>query len=192
MCWDKLDEYYQKYDQSPAYPAAVVLHPGLKWRYFESQWTTPKQQGWLRQTKNRVKAFWEKEYKATGREAARQPYETQRHGRDPDPLAEFVPPPGFYDAQPITAARDEYEEYLRIPAEPCDKPLEWWKAHESQFPVLSRMALDLFSIPLMSAECERVFSAAKNLISDKRNRMKDDIIEVCTVLRHWLKELGKI
>ncbi len=115
-----------------------------------------------------------------------------RDDRELDPLAEFVPPPSFYDAQPITAARDEYEEYLRISAQPCDKPLEWRKAHESQFPILSRMALDLFSISLMSAEYERVFSAAKLLISDKRNRMKDDIIEVCTVLRHWLKELGKI
>ena len=54
------------------------------------------------------------------------------------------------------------------------------------------MALDLLSVPLMSAECERVFSAAKILISDKRNRMKDDIIEVCTLLRHWFKEEGAI
>ena len=91
---------------------------------------------------------------------------------------------GFYDNQNVTAARDKYEEYLRIPAQPCDKLLEWWKAHSGQFPVLSQMALDLLSVPLMSAECERVFSAAKILISDKRNRMKNDIIEVCTLLRY--------
>jgi hypothetical protein len=51
--------------------------------------------------KKRVKAFWEKEYKAPGLS-------------EPNPLAEFVTSPGFYDAQPITAARDEYEKYLRI------------------------------------------------------------------------------
>ena len=39
------------------------------------------------------------------------------------------------------------------------------------------MAFDLLSVPLMSAECERVFSAAKLLITDKRNRIIDDIIE---------------
>ncbi len=54
------------------------------------------------------------------------------------------------------------------------------------------MALDLLFVLLMFAECERVFSAAKILISDKRNRMKDDIIEVCTLLRYWLKEEGVI
>ena len=48
------------------------------------------------------------------------------------------------------------------------------------------MALDLLSIPLMPAECERVFSSAKTLVTD---RMKADIIiEACTILRHYYKE----
>jgi hAT family C-terminal dimerisation region len=48
------------------------------------------------------------------------------------------------------------------------------------------MALDLFSIdPMMSAECERVFSSAKNLITDHWNK---DIIEACTLLRHWFRD----
>ena len=150
----------------------------------------------MTQTKKAVKDFWQKEYKAPQKAESQSrrddEIQHQRTHRDLDPLAEFVPPPGFYDTQNVIAARDKYEEYLRIPAEPCDKPLEWWKTYKGQFPVLSRMALDLLSIPLMSAECERVFSAAKILISDKRNRMKDDIIEICILLRYWLKEKGKI
>ena len=73
-----------------------------------------------------MKAFWEKEYKAPDCEAARQPYKPQHHCdvREPNPLAEFVPPPGFYNAQPITATHDKYKEYLRISAEPCNKPLK--------------------------------------------------------------------
>jgi hypothetical protein len=50
------------------------------------------------------------------------------------------------------------------------------------------MAFDLLSIPLMSAECERVFSSAKLLITERRNRLKDDIIKACTCLRAWYKE----
>ncbi len=38
-CWDKLDEYYRKYDETPVYVVAVVLYPGLKLRYFELIWT---------------------------------------------------------------------------------------------------------------------------------------------------------
>ena len=86
--------------------------------------------------------------------------------------------------------RDEYEEYLSKPARPCDNPLEWWKAHRQEYPRLSQMALDLFSTPMMSAECERVFSSAKNLITDHRNGLKEDIIEACTLLRHWFRDLG--
>ncbi|KJZ68870.1 hypothetical protein HIM_11741 [Hirsutella minnesotensis 3608] len=40
--------------------------------------------------------------------------------------------------------------------------------------VLYRMALDLFSIPGMSAECERVFSQTKRLITDERNNLSED------------------
>jgi hAT family C-terminal dimerisation region len=50
------------------------------------------------------------------------------------------------------------------------------------------MALDILSILAMSAECERVFSSTKILISDRRNRLKDDIIEANECIRHWTKE----
>jgi hypothetical protein len=50
------------------------------------------------------------------------------------------------------------------------------------------MVFDLLSISLISAECELVFSSAKLLIIERRNRLKDDIIEVCTCLRAWYKE----
>jgi len=61
--WDKLNKYYRKYDETSVYIAAVVLHPGLKWRYFKSQWTEAYQGSWMRDTKRVVKVFWEKEYK---------------------------------------------------------------------------------------------------------------------------------
>jgi hypothetical protein len=80
----------------------------------------------LRQTKKHVKVFWEKKYKMPDRETAAQPRETQHHhtDREANPLAEFIPLPGFYNAQPVAVAHDEYEEYLRIPAECCNKLLE--------------------------------------------------------------------
>jgi len=36
--WGKLDDYYKKFDLAPVYTAALVLHPGYKWRYFEKTW----------------------------------------------------------------------------------------------------------------------------------------------------------
>ena len=34
----------------------------------------------------------------------------------------------------------------------------WYKGNESEFPTLSRIVYDLYSVPAMSAETERVFS----------------------------------
>ena len=38
----------------------------------------------------------------------------------------------------------------------------------------------------MSAECEQVFSSAKLLITDRRDRLKEDIIKASEVLKSWL------
>jgi hypothetical protein len=103
-----------------------------------------------------VKVFWEKKYKMPGRETAAQPCETQYYHTDckANPLAEFISLPGFYNAQSVAVAYDEYKEYLRISVEHCNKLLEWWKAYEGQFSILLQIVLDLFSIPFMSAECK--------------------------------------
>ena len=79
----------------------------------------------------------------------------------------------------LTPAYDEYKSYCN------EKPLskvppyliQYWIGQVINTPSLAQMALDLLSIPAMAAECERVFSSTKILISDHRNRLKDDIIE---------------
>ena len=48
------------------------------------------------------------------------------------------------------------------------------------------MAVDLFSIPGMSAECERVFSQTKKLITEERNRLSPDTVEADQLQKHWL------
>ena len=49
------------------------------------------------------------------------------------------------------------------------------------------MAFDLLSIPLMSAECERIFSFTKRFIPSDRNRLKNDVIEAMSCLKYWYK-----
>lgn len=43
----------------------------------------------------------------------------------------------------------------------------------------------MHSISAMSAECDRVFSRTKLLITDCRARMRDDIMEASECLRDW-------
>ena len=62
--------------------------------------------------------------------------------------------------------KDELERYLKSPplsvstkeANLSFDLIAWWKANETVYPTLARMAYELYSIPSMSAEVERVFS----------------------------------
>jgi hypothetical protein len=57
-----------------------------------------------------------------------------------------------------TVVSDELDRYIKALHEKQDEdltdPLEWWRRHQGIYPVLSKMAFDLFSIPGMSSECE--------------------------------------
>jgi hypothetical protein len=50
------------------------------------------------------------------------------------------------------------------------------------------MALDLLSIPAMSAEVERLFSSANITIIDCRNRIGVDAVEAIKCLKSWLRK----
>ena len=52
-------------------------------------------------------------------------------------------------------------------------PLEWWKGNAIEYPTLTRIALNVFSIPSMSVEPEQVFSGYVPMA--KRRLMKDAI-----------------
>ncbi len=49
------------------------------------------------------------------------------------------------------------------------------------------MAIDIYSIPAMSSEAERVFSGAKHTVSDQRARLKSTTIELLECLKSWFR-----
>jgi hypothetical protein len=53
------------------------------------------------------------------------------------------------------------------------------------FAATATVAFDTLAIPTMSAECERVFSNTKKLITPERNRLVEEIIEVSECLKNW-------
>ena len=48
------------------------------------------------------------------------------------------------------------------------------------------MALDILSIPAMSAEPERLFSRAGITVTERRNRLGAESIEALECLKSWL------
>ena len=87
-------------------------------------------------------------------------------------------------------AQDEYERFITAPAEQMDiYPLDWWleSSQRRTYPALSKMAIDILSAMAMSAESERVFSAARRTIPWTRARLNSKTIEQLECLKHWQK-----
>jgi len=49
------------------------------------------------------------------------------------------------------------------------------------------MALDLLSVPPMSAECERLFSVAGQMVSPLRTRLEASTIGMTQTLKSWVR-----
>jgi hypothetical protein len=88
-------------------------------------------------------------------------------------------------------ATDEFRRYSTagsaIPATERFDPIAWWSWPdiEEAFPTLRRWALDVFTCPATSYECEQALSSAKKLITPERNLLGDNIIEALECLRTW-------
>ena len=83
----------------------------------------------------------------------------------------------------------EFDRYINAPISKKDRkildPIGWWIQHQSEYPILSKMALDIFSTPAMSTEVERAFSQAKKLVTDERNQLGRAMVEACECLKQW-------
>jgi hypothetical protein len=69
------------------------------------------------------------------------------------------------------------KEYIRRPGIRDDA--------KSDFPTLHLWAFDILAVPAMSAECERMFSSVKKLVSPERNRLHERVIEASECLKNW-------
>jgi hypothetical protein len=84
---------------------------------------------------------------------------------------------------------DEYQRYILSPVlQAVTDPRAWWlePTQRKTYPALSIMALDILSIPAMSAEPERLFSGAKITITDRRNKLGIASIQAIECLKSWM------
>jgi hypothetical protein len=64
--------------------------------------------------------------------------------------------------------------------------LQWWILYEAEFSQLAQFARDIFGIPGLSAEVERLFSSAKLMIPPHRSSLKPESIEAGECIRSWV------
>src|SRR5271154_1051598 len=194
--WLKTEDYYKKADESAAYYAASVLNPAFKWSWFEDRWGKDEvKKIWLEGhpatneigVKGLVQELWEEEYKGKyGSNSAPLTDSNPRTGKNfPDDRFSGLHKHKQLGPRPRVSS-DRYVAFISTDCEDKETDaLEFWNARYSTQPDLARFALDMLAIPMMSAECERVFSSAKHLLTDARNRLNPDIIEANECLKHW-------
>lgn len=82
----------------------------------------------------------------------------------------------------------EFNQYIK-----CDvierkaDVLEWWLEHRVDFPNLAILARKYLAIPATEASSERLFSAAGNVLTDRRSKMSSDSLEQLVFLHEFLK-----
>ena len=55
--------------------------------------------------------------------------------------------------------------------------LKYWRVNSGRFPLLSKLAIEIYSCPATTAGIERVFSVAGHLIGARATTMKDENFE---------------
>jgi hypothetical protein len=86
----------------------------------------------------------------------------------------------------LPQTKDEVDLYIDLQLkdnETYANPLIFWRQHEQTFPHLSKLAKKLFSIPCSSAAVEREFSAAGQLVTQRRSSLDPSTINDIIFLR---------
>ncbi|KAF6782650.1 transposase-like protein [Colletotrichum musicola] len=188
LAWQKLSSYYTKLEESPLFPASVILHPSLGISYLEAVWDEGVQLEWVRDAKKGLRDYFDRWYRLE--EAPDDTMVTLEITLPPHEDSHFRQWVQSRRSREAPRRQDELETYLRQPPQPTDDPVKWWRGHQSTYPILSKLALDVFSIPAMAADCERAFSTAKLTLTSQRHSIQPQTMGQLQLTKNWLK--GKI
>lgn len=70
--------------------------------------------------------------------------------------------------------------------------LTWWSNNALRFPVVSRLAKDLLTIPASTVASESAFSAGKRILTDTRNRLSDANVEAAVCNKDWYDAVRRL
>ena len=92
------------------------------------------------------------------------------------------------------SVQEEVRRYLSEPVSDVDCGpgtdgiLKWWKEKMTTFPILSRIAKDILSVPATSVPAENTFSRSGRVVSPSRCSLAPETIEALMVWGDWLKK----
>lgn len=184
--WQKAEKYWKLVDDTPIIYAAIVLNPTLKHGWFEDRWSegSEEEQGYIEQVRTMVKELWISEYRPT---PVSPPQPTT--ALDSQDLRDHL---HTYKRRKTTTTlrSDALENYLSTDCvqDTTEAPLsvlDWWFQRRLSEPELAKFAFNTLAMPLQSDEPERSFSDGRDMITYRRNRLQEEVIEACSCLRSW-------
>jgi hypothetical protein len=182
--WAKASDYYTKLDDSPAYYAATILHPYYK-PYCELAWADKP--GWLEDNNRAFQELWA-QYKVVTRVPRPARVVTNDIDDAIDSLMELDNPD-----EAAASDLDEYERWKRCEpraakgSDAANNPIKYWVELRDRYPQLSRLALDVLSIPASSCDCERMFSELGDLLEPRRRAISPQLLAAIQCVRRWQK-----
>ncbi|TXB98910.1 hypothetical protein FocTR4_00012313 [Fusarium oxysporum f. sp. cubense] len=187
MGWFVLDKYYALSGESPIYATALLLDPSKRARYLEINWKGE----WAEAAIKDALSIWEEEYKMAPTlgpaQALSEAFRSQQgHSTELDRLLNEI-----MVAEDITRDVDDFENFIHNkPIKIEGSPLVWWCQRDQvrTYPRLSRMAIDILSVPPGSADPESVFSGGRRTLSWDRERMLCVNLEKVECIGNWLRE----
>lgn len=69
--------------------------------------------------------------------------------------------------------------------------LDWWKVAGIRFPVLRRIARDIYAIPVSTVASESTFSTSGRVLSEHRSRLTSKLLEALICSQDWLRNKYK-
>ena len=108
--------------------------------------------------------------------------------RAPSALAELLgnsygnimPEPASPEKSPFDTAEEEVKKYREAAALTLDekkKPLDWWKEHGREYPILAKLAMRYLCVPGTSVPSERVFSTAGDIVTAQRSSLTSEHVD---------------
>ena len=200
----KLIKYFSLTDQTLIYWAAIVLHPTYKFNYFKQKWANKAT--WQLQCKKDITVLckqYEEKYAQLKDEENNKPVTPERliHKKRCNSDSLLLGKKGFnfydmltneYRACKCQRLESKLKYFIKNTPTKAEQYivnlLAYWQSIKHVYPILYCMAMDLFSIPAMSSECEHEFSSANNVITDDQNHLADETIEALEFQKNWLNK----
>ncbi|KAF7770801.1 hypothetical protein Agabi119p4_6775 [Agaricus bisporus var. burnettii] len=200
---NKIEKYYSKFSKKPAYLLALILHPYYKIDYIETVWGGEKKQQEEREQGNHSAKNWKYEatiiFEATAEtywnnrpraQATSFSTSTTAQHEDSSTLSEFDRRRQALLKEKSAAGGEDWRKEVRTYLGTVEPDVSvttdivvWWQDHAPVYPTLARIALDVLPIQASAVPCERLFSASKQVATDRRSRLGSDRFEELLVMK---------